>query len=141
MKLIPYLSFNGQCEEALGFYRDCLGGSFDNIEYYSENQDVGMDIPDRMIGQVMHVSLRFGDNVIMGSDHIETVPSDANISLSINFTDVDELEQTFEAMSVGGEVTMPLQDTFWGARFGTVTDRFGIKWMFNCHTDTPEQPS
>ena len=141
MKLVPYLAFNGQCEEALGFYRDCLGGEFVTITYYSKDQDIGMEIPDHMVGQVMHVSLRFGENVIMGSDHIETVPSDTNISLSIDFASVDALEKAFSAMSGGGEVTMPLQDTFWGARFGTITDKFGVNWMFNCHLNTPEQSS
>ena len=141
MKLVPYLAFNGQCEEALGFYRDCLDGSVENISYYSKDQDIGMEIPDHMVGKAMHMSIRFGDNVIMGSDHVETVPSDTNNSLSIDFAGVDELERAFDAMSAGGEVTMPLQDTFWGARFGMITDRFGINWMFNCHHSAPEQPS
>ncbi len=141
MKLVPYLAFNGQCEEALEFYRGCLGGTVENISYYSKDQDIGMEVPDHMMGKAMHMSIRFGDNVIMGSDHIETVPSETNISLSIDFASVDELEQAYNAMSAGGEVTMPLQDTFWGARFGMIKDRFSVNWMFNCHTHTPEQSS
>ncbi|MDE2729559.1 MAG: VOC family protein [Gemmatimonadota bacterium] len=141
MKLVPYLAFNGQCEEALEFYRDCLGGSVVNLSHYSKDQDIGMEIPDHMVGKAMHMSIQFGENMLMGSDHIETVPSDTNISLSIDFTSVDEQEQAFNAMSAGGEVTMPLQDTFWGSRFGMITDKFGINWMFNCHLNTPEQSS
>ena len=141
MKLVPYLSFNGQCEEALTFYRDCLNGQTERTLYYSNDQDIGMEIPEHMLGQVMHMAISVGGDTIMGSDHIETVPSDTNISLSIDFASVEELEQAFNAMSAGGEVTMPLQDTFWGARFGTITDKFGTNWMFNCHLNTQEQPS
>ncbi len=133
MKLIPYLAFNGQCEEALTFYRDCLNGHIERTMYYSNDQDIGMEIPDHMLGQVMNMALTIDDDAIMGSDHFEPVSKEGNITLNIDFTQVDELESVFQALSVGGEVTMPLQDTFWNARFGTLTDRFGTRWTLNCH--------
>jgi len=133
MKLVPYLAFNGQCEEALSVYKDCMQGEVQNISYYSKDEDIGMDVPDHMIGKAMHMSIRFGDNVIMGSDHIEPVSPDSNISLSVDFTNPEELESTFQKVAAEGKVTMPLQDTFWGAKFGMIKDRFGINWMFNCH--------
>jgi PhnB protein len=55
----------------------------------------------------------------------------SNLSLSLNFNDADEMNKTFEALSEGGKVTMELQDTFWGARFGMLQDKFGFNWMFN----------
>ncbi len=133
MKLIPYLAFNGQCEEALTFYRDCLNGQIERTLYYGKDQDIGMEIPDHVVGQVMHMALRIGDEAIMGSDHMEPVSKDGNITLNIEFSQVEELESVFNALSTGGEVTMPLQDTFWNARFGTLTDKFGTKWTLNCH--------
>ena len=133
MKLIPYLAFNGQCEEALTFYRDCLNGQIERTLYYGKDQDIGMEIPDHVVGQVMHMALRIGDDAIMGSDHMEPVSKDGNITLNMEFSQVEELESVFNALSTGGEVTMPLQDTFWNARFGTLTDKFGTKWTLNCH--------
>lgn len=133
MKLIPYLAFNGQCEEALTFYRDCLNGQIERTLYYGKDQDIGMEIPDHVVGQVMHMALRIGDDAIMGSDHMEPVSKDGNITLNIEFSRVEELESVFNALSTGGEVTMPLQNTFWNARFGTLTDKFGTKWTLNCH--------
>ena len=133
MKLIPYLAFNGQCEEALTFYRDCLNGNIERTMYYSNDQDIGMEIPKHMVGQVMNMALTIGDDAIMGSDHFEPVSKEGNITLNMEFSQVDELESVFEALSEGGEVTMPLQDTFWNARFGTLTDKFGIRWMLNCY--------
>ena len=133
MKLIPYLAFNGQCEEALTFYRDCLNGQIERTLYYGKDQDIGMEIPDHVVGQVMHMALRIGDDAIMGSDHMEPVSKDGNITLNIEFSQVEELESVFNALSADGEVTMPLQDTFWNARFGTLTDKFGTRWTLNCH--------
>ncbi len=133
MKLVPYLAFNGQCEEALTFYRDCMNGQTARIHYYSNDQDIGMEIPEHMVGQAMHMAVTVGEDTIMGSDHFEPVSMDGNITMNIEFSQVDELESVFEALSDGGKVTTPLEDTFWNARFGAFTDKFGIKWMLNCH--------
>jgi PhnB protein len=82
----------------------------------------------------MHSVLRFGDSVLMGSDgpeHHQTRVGN-NVTLNLNFDSVDEIEGVFQKLSDGGEVRMPLQDTFWGARFGMCADKFGTEWMFNC---------
>jgi PhnB protein len=68
----------------------------------------------------------FSDSGNMGE-----VSSGNNLSLSLNFDELEEMEKTFEALSQGSKITMPLQDTFWGARFGMLTDKFGFHWMFN----------
>ncbi|HEV2831803.1 MAG TPA: VOC family protein, partial [Hanamia sp.] len=65
------------------------------------------------------------------SGNNDEVTSGTNLSLSLNFNVLEEMEKTFEALSQGGNITMPLQDTFWGARFGMLTDKFGFHWMFN----------
>ena len=60
------------------------------------------------------------------------MPVASNVDIALHFDDVSDEEATFKALSEGGQVTTELQDTFWGARFGTLTDRFGVRWMFNC---------
>lgn len=82
----------------------------------------------------MHARLKFGDTLIMFSDMMgdkEAEPG-SMISLSVDCDSLEQLEKVFPKMSEGGKITMPLQDQFWGARFGMLTDKFGIHWMFNC---------
>lgn len=82
----------------------------------------------------MHSTLVFGDNVIMVSDSMrgQALSGNGNVHLSIDIEDTSQMEAIFNKLSQGGKVTMPLQDAFWGARFGMLTDKFGINWMFNC---------
>lgn len=135
MQLNPYLAFNGNCEEALNFYKECLGGEFESINYFKDGPPEmgGTVIPEEMKDRVMHMTWRFDGNVVMASDSVGNNPSGGNISLSVNMDSVEQMETAFAKMSAGGQVTLPLGDTFWGARFGMFTDRFGINWMFNCH--------
>jgi PhnB protein len=86
--------------------------------------------------KVMHVTLKFGENVLMASDMLDTPDCPKpiignNISLSINTDSKDEADKLFSGLSDGGTVTMPIADTFWGAYFGMFTDKFGINWMIN----------
>ncbi len=135
MKLNPYLMFNGNCEEALNFYKECLGGKFESVNYFKDGPEEmgGKKIPEHLLGKVMHMTLRVDDGIIMASDSMGEVQAGSNITLSINMDDMDEMGAVFNKLSAGGRVTMPLQDTFWGSRFGMFTDKFDIKWMFNCH--------
>ena len=134
MKLNPYLTFGGNCEEALNFYKKCFGGEFVGVNRFKEGPPEmgGMKVPDELMEKIMHMTWRFGDNVVMASDSFGKAPEGGNITLSMSIDDPDKMEKIFNELSAGGRVTMPLEDTFWGARFGMFTDRFGIKWMFNC---------
>ncbi|MDQ6608978.1 MAG: VOC family protein [Bacteroidota bacterium] len=130
MQLTPYLIFNGNCEEALKFYEKALGGTIGHISRYS-------DAPENQMGmapeKIMHTHFAVDGNVLFMASDGPTGASDSGlVSLSLNFTDVGKMQQVFAAISEGGTVTMPLQDTFWGATFGMVKDQYGIKWMFNC---------
>lgn len=132
----PYLNFNGNCEEAINFYKDVLGGELLFIQRYGESPMKGMG-PDN---NVMHCTLKVGDTHIMASDNPEGQPASvgSNISLAIGSNDPAGAETMFEKMADGGSVTMPMQQTFWAERFGMLTDKYGINWMFNCekpHTD------
>ncbi|MER3465351.1 MAG: hypothetical protein C4329_13995, partial [Chitinophagaceae bacterium] len=94
---------------------------------------------DSMKDKVLHAVSEAGDLKFMVSDCPPgvSVSSGDQISLSLNFHDLETIENTFAALAAGGQVTMPLQDTFWGARFGMTKDKFGVHWMFNF--DKPKQ--
>jgi PhnB protein len=130
MQVAPYLMFNGQAEEAMNFYAAALGGQIVSIQRFGE---APMPTDDASKNLVMHATLQAGDIHIMASDSAgkrETHFGD-NVHLSINCSSEEEINRVFAAMVEGGEITMPLEDTFWGARFGMLKDKFGVCWMFN----------
>jgi len=138
MKLITYVTFAGNCEEALNFYKEVLGGEVLQISYMGEGD---YEVPEHVKGKVMHARLQIGENVLYMSDTFDpaSVKQGNNISLSLDIEDVTKLEKLFNDLSIGGTVKMGLQDTFWGARFGMFIDKFGIHWMMNC--ELKKEPS
>ena len=137
MKLFPYLSFPGNCEEALTFYKEALDGEIVQLGRYRESP---MKSPEEFKDKIIHARLRFGDALIMASDVMNEHPLNLgeNISLSVDCANVNQLEKSFPRMAEGGKITMPLQEQFWGAKFGMLTDKFGIHWMFNCEMKKDE---
>lgn len=126
-----YLFFAGRCEEALTFYKECLGGEVISMQTFGDGP---MKVDESQKDKVMHAEFRADDIFFMASDGMgDGEKIDGNsVTLSINLDDETEQEKIFKKLSDGGEVTMELQDTFWGARFGQLTDKFGINWMLNC---------
>src|SRR5690242_13557104 len=128
MELTPYIIFNGNCEEALNFYAKAMEGEVKHISRYSDmpgDAQMGMDK-----NKIMHSTFEAGAVKFMASDG----PGGGNggaVNLSLHFEDADKQQRVFNALAEGGTVKMPLQDTFWGARFGMLKDKFGIDWMFN----------
>lgn len=133
MKLIPYIYFKGNAEEAMSFYAQVLGGSVEGIQRYGDSP---MPSDEDYKQKIMHGTLRFGDNIIMVSDVFkgQDVSANGNIHLSVDITEKEQIDTVFDKMAKGGKITMPLQDTFWGARFGMLQDKFGVSWMFNHDT-------
>ena len=133
MEVQPYLNFAGNCEDALNFYKENLHGEIPMLSYF---ESARMEVPQAYKKKVLHSVLKIGKATIMASDSLPDHPFIVgnNISLSLNFDDIATMETAFQNLSAGGKVTMPLQDTFWGARFGMLTDKFAINWMFNCET-------
>lgn len=131
MKLIPYIMYSGNAEEALNFYKEILGGEIQGMQRYGETP---MPSADDQKDKIMHSTFMFEDNVIMASDSMQgpQQSNGANVHLSVDIEDTGKMDVIFNKLADGGKVTMPLQDTFWGARFGMLTDKFGINWMFNC---------
>ena len=128
-EITTYLMFDGNCREAMTFYEKCLGADL-QIMPFSEAPG---DFPPAAKDRVMHASLTRGQANLMASDTMPGMPLQQgnNFSVSINCESLQEIERLFTAFGENGKVTMPLQDTFWGARFGMLTDQFGINWMFN----------
>lgn len=131
MKLITYLSFAGNCEEAINFYKEALGAE---ILQVSKMGDSPMEVHENLKDKIMHARMQVGENELYLSDTFDpaTLKQGNNVSLSIQADDIPQLEKLFDRLSAGGNVTMPLADAFWGARFGMFVDKFGIHWMFNC---------
>jgi PhnB protein len=129
--IVPYLTFNGNAAEALSFYAKALNGK---TVFQQSFGDAPMEnIPADYKNKVMHATFQAGSLTFMVSDTMpgQPVNGGTNISLSLNFNTVEDIEKTFAALSDGAKITMALEDTFWGARFGMLTDKFGINWMFN----------
>jgi len=128
--IAPYLAFNGNCREAITFYGQAFGAE-PLIQTFGESP---VDASEDAKNLVMHTHLDAGAVQIMASDAMPGQPSvefGSNVSLSVHCDTEEQQTRLFEALAAGGLVTMPLEDTFWGARFGMCTDKFGVHWMFN----------
>lgn len=132
-----YLTFNGNCRQAFDFYRSVFGGEFLTLSTFGEMppQEGAPPMPEATKNQVMHVSLPISkETILMGSDAGEwsgKLVQGNNFSLTVNPDKKEEADRIFNALAAGGNITMPLNDTFWGAYFGMLTDQFGINWMVN----------
>jgi PhnB protein len=136
-KISPYLNFDGNAEQAIKLYENVLGAKVETLSRFGDMPD-SKATPDAK-NRVLHALLRVGADAIMVSDTMPGMPFavGTNVHLSLDFADVADMTSKFEALANGGQVAMPLQDTFWGARFGMLTDPFGIHWMFNCEQKKP----
>lgn len=130
----PYLNFSGRCEEAFNFYRSVFGGEFLSFQRFKDVPGENA-LPGDEGEFVMHVALPIGNGaVLMGSDRpsaMGSVTVGDNVHISIQSDNDAETERLFNGLAAGGQVSMPLQQTFWGARFGMLVDKFGVQWMIN----------
>jgi PhnB protein len=130
---VPYLFFDGRCEEAIAFYKKALGAEVEMMMRFKEAPEQpppGM-IPPGSENKVMHACLRINGSSVMASDGCaqEGKPKFQGFSLSVNAKDEAEADRMFAALADGGKVEMPLGKTFFAKRFGSVSDRFGVGWM------------
>ena len=137
MQMNPYLTFNGQCEAAFRFYEKRLGAKIGSMISHAGTPSEA-HVPAEWRNKIMHATLQFEDSVLMGAD----TPPDRyeppkGFSISISLEDPAEAERIFQALSEGGSVRMPIQQTFWAKRFGMLVDQFGIPWMINCSAAQP----
>ncbi len=131
MRANVYLHFNGKCAAAFKFYEQCLNAKVAMTMTYGDSPAAA--VHPELRDAVMHTRLVVGDTLIMGCD----APADRyskpqGFTVALNTEDPAEVDRVFNALVVGGTVTMPLQETFWAKRFGMLVDQFGIAWMVNC---------
>lgn len=131
-RLNPYLTFDGKAEEAIALYRHALGAHTESFLRFGEMQ--GSNVPDEYRSRIVHAELRIGENLLMLNDAApgRQLPGEGNMSVYVEFDGELELETRFEALAAGGRIDMPLQQTSWAERFGILTDRLGVRWMFHC---------
>jgi PhnB protein len=129
-QLSPYLSFTGNCREAMNFYKDCLGGEL--ALQTVEGSPIESHCPVGMKHHIVHSTLTKDGHVIMASDLAKEKLADGNtVQLCINCSSEEEINSLFAKLAEGGKITEPLGVMFWGGTFGALTDKFGKHWMFN----------
>jgi len=125
-----YLYFNGNCREAMEFYKSVFGGEL-TVQTYADVPPSGMDDNGTKKDWLMHARLEGGDIKLMASDTQEASAAAAKVDLSLGGTDEARLREIFDKLSAGGEVNSALKKEFWGDIFGSLTDKYGINWMVN----------
>lgn len=126
-----YLTFNGNCREAMNFYRECLGGDL-TLQTVGESP-MASQLPGQMKECILHSTLTHNSLLLMGSDMCpeEGLQKGNAVSLMLNCSSEEEIRGLYEKLVEGGEATHPLENTFWGALFGDLTDRFGNHWLLH----------
>jgi PhnB protein len=131
----PYLNFNGNTEEAFNFYKSVFGGEFLAVMRFKDNAECGQ-ISESDQDRIMHIALPIGNgNTLMATDSLESMGQ--KLTVGNNFyiclapESKEEAEKLFNGLSAGGKIEMPLQDMFWGAYYGSFSDKFGVQWMVN----------
>ena len=137
----PYLNFMGTTEEAFNFYKSVFGGEFLALMRFKDTpHGDNMSAEDKE--KIMHVALPVGGNMLMGTDTLEsmgqTLKIGDHVSIAINPQNMDEAKQLFDGLAAGGEVQVALEKMFWGAWFGMLVDKYGIKWMVNYDENQPQ---
>lgn len=139
-----YLNFNGNCEEAFNFYKSVFGGEFSYLGRFDEMPDSEeSQVSQADKKKIMHVSLPIGSSILMGSDRggewASSFVLGNNFSISITADSKEEANKLFNDLALGGQITMPLENTFWGDYFGMLTDKFGVNWMVSFNDQQQNQ--
>jgi PhnB protein len=125
-----YLNFDGQAREAMSFYHQCLGGEL--VMQKLAESPMAAQMPSEMGNRILHSSLTNEHLILMASDMLgRSTVAGNNVMLCVNCSSEEEINRFFTDLSAGGKIHDPLQQSFWGATFGKLTDKFGIHWMFN----------
>ena len=138
----PYLNFNGNTEEAFNFYKSVFGGEFLAVMRFKDNPECG-NIAEADKDKIMHIALPIGSgNALMATDALESMGQKLtfgnNFYICLAPESKAEADRLFNGLSDGGKIEMPLQEMFWGAYYGSFTDKFGVQWMVNYSQNQPE---
>lgn len=131
----PYITFNGNCEEAMKFYKQATGGDLFVMPFKGSP----VEIPEGYEHKVLHSCLEFGEATIMAHDSIpgQEVQAGSNSHIMLGCDDLEDAEVLFTNLSYDGNVVVPFAEAFWGAQFGVFIDKFGIRWMVHCDATNP----
>ena len=137
MQLDAYLTFNGNCADAMRFYQRTLGGKLDLMTH--AQSPIAGQTPPGSENRIMHARLAIDGRLLMASDSMVGHPYEGmkGFSLSLIYPTVTEAQRVFNALADGGKVIMPLDKTFWAKAFGMLVDRFGTRWMVNGEIANP----
>lgn len=137
MGVNPYISFKGNCRQAIEFYKSALQGEVLFIQTIGESPMSDMGPAEN----IMHCSIKVGNSTVMMCDdpRPEGTMNGGSINLAIGLNDPERAKQLFGNLAKDGSILMPLEKTYWAEAFGMVTDQFGVRWMINC--ETPKSPA
>jgi PhnB protein len=138
MQIEPYITFNGNCEQALEFYAQCMGGKVKFMQRYGGSPMDNKEMPAEWKDKVLHAVFEAEGTGFMASDAMQGQPINgySGITMSLNIPkDSPRAKKVFDALAAGGQVQMPYGKTFWAEGFGMLTDKFGVPWMVNCQAD------
>ena len=130
----PYLNFAGNTEEAFKFYQTVFGGELQIVRFKDLGDDMGATGED--LNKIANIALPLSKHsVLLGNDVLDSFPGELTIGNNVYITlepeSAGEAEQLFNALSDGGDVEMPLQETEWAEKYGSCVDKFGVQWMIN----------
>ena len=129
MQVQPYLFFDGRCDEALEFYKNAVGAKVGMLMRFKDAPEQTQCNPGSE-NKVMHASFEIGDTMVLASDGRNSgQPKFDGFSLAVSANSEAEVEQMFNALGEGGQVTLPLTKTFFSPKFGMLADKFGVHWM------------
>ena len=132
MKLNPYLTFDGECADALKFYERCLGGNIELMMTYGESP-MAKQVPPDWGKKIIHATFALAGSTLGAADAMPGhYQRPQGFFVTLNIDAPEEADRVFKALSEKGAVSMPVQETFWARRFGMFVDRFGTPWMINC---------
>lgn len=143
MKVNTYLNFAGNAREVFEFYKSVFGGEFSSAVTFGDMPMEGFTVPDEERDKLMHISLPLGgDAVLMASDVLESMGQQLtvgnNVYVSVHPDSKEEADRIFEGLSAGADIEMAMGDQAWGDYFGSLVDKFGVRWMVNYHDETQQ---
>jgi PhnB protein len=137
MAFYPYLNFGGNCREAFTRYQEILGGQLDIMSMSDMPPQEGVEVPPEQADLVMHAALTMGDGELLMASDDPTGNFDGARGMYVNYTvdDTAEAQRVFKELADGGEIVMPIGETFWSPCFGMCVDRYGTPWMVNTNPE------
>ncbi|SHN28452.1 VOC family protein [Gracilibacillus kekensis] len=132
MRITPYISFDGKCEEAFLEYQRIFGGKIVTMLKYRDSPMVKEVDPDSH-NRIIHASLQINDFILAGADTLHgNYKKPQGVFVILNFPEQLTAKKVFDSLSDGGEVLLPFEETFWSTGYGILVDRFGVPWKINC---------